>query len=297
MEIPSHYIALIREVYPNLDVQRLEFNRDGMNNDVIVVNGRLVCRFPKSDSARRNLRHEAAVLKLLDGKTGIRLPRFEQINDDFVSYEFIEGEPLSRNIVLKLDERARWKVLAQLGEFCVALHGITLTHATNMDVGESAAQRTLEDLMRMYARVEEVLFPKLWKHQRIWVREHFAPLRDDKLLLNTTRSLIHGDLGCYHILFNEREQRLQGVLDFGTAGIGSQAVDVATLLDTYGEHIVKQALQGLGYAQDVIDEARFRSGLLWLEWALIGVENKDYEILLAHIGHSARDVLPIGSEW
>ena len=149
----------------------------------------------------------------------------------------------------------------------------------------------------MYERVEEFLFPKMWKHQRTWVREHFAPLRNGGLKLNTTQSLIHGDLACYHILFDDRKNQLQGILDFGTAGLGSQAVDIGTLFDTYGEQLAKVALKGRNYSHDVIDEARFRSGLMWLEWALIGVENNDYEILLAHIGHSARDVLPIGSEW
>lgn len=49
MEIPSRYIEKIRAVYPNLTLERLEFNQDGINNDVIIVNGKRVCRFPKSD--------------------------------------------------------------------------------------------------------------------------------------------------------------------------------------------------------------------------------------------------------
>jgi hypothetical protein len=45
------------------------------------------------------------------------------------------------------------------------------------------------------------------------------------------------------------------------------------------------------------DRARFRAGVVWLQWALMGVQHKDTELLLAHIGSSARDIKPIGALW
>ena len=297
MDIPNHYIILIREAYPKLVVQQAEFNRDGMNNDVVIVNGSLVCRFPKTDSAKRNLKQEVALHQFLSDKVSLEIPQFEQVSDDFVSYQFIKGEPLSRNIVLTLDKRVRQNVLAQLGEFYEQIHGITRVEAMSAGLSESAAQRTIEDLMRMYERIEETLFPKLWKHQRLWIKEHFAPLRTGAIRLNSRESFIHGDLGCYHILYDASNERLEGIIDFGTAGIGSQAIDIGILLDVYGEYLAKQIIKGSAYPAEVIDEARFRAGLSWLEWALIGIENKDDEILLAHIGQSARDISPIGSAW
>ena len=43
--------------------------------------------------------------------------------------------------------------------------------------------------------------------------------------------------------------------------------------------------------------ARFRAGVVWLQWALMGIQHQDTELLLAHIGSSARDIKPIGASW
>lgn len=297
MDIPDHYLTLICEAYPTLVIQHTAFNRDGMNNDVVIVNGTLACRFPRTDQAKRDLAQEVALHQFLRDKVSLAIPQFEQVSDGFVSYQFIEGQPLSRNLVLRLEEPVRQRVLAQLGEFYEQIHGITRAEALGAGLADSGAQRTVEDLLRMYERIEEMLFPKLWKHQRVWVQEHFAPLKRGDLQLNARESLIHGDLGCYHILYDANNERLSGIIDFGTAGIGSQAIDIGTLLDGYGEQLVKQILKDSAYPTAVIDEARFRAGILWLEWALIGIEHNDDEILLAHIGHSARDISPVGSAW
>lgn len=50
-------------VYPSLSLDRLEFNQDGMNNDVIIVDQQLVCRFPKTDWAKEDLAMEIKILQ------------------------------------------------------------------------------------------------------------------------------------------------------------------------------------------------------------------------------------------
>jgi aminoglycoside 2''-phosphotransferase len=297
VDILHRYTTAIREAYPKLAIEQTALNRDGMHNDVVIVNGNFVCRFPKTDVAKNNLEQEVALHRFLRDKISLTIPQLERVTGDFVSYPLIEGVPLSRNIVMGLDERTRQSVLAQLGEFHEQIHGISSAEATGAGLSQSAAQRTFEDLMRLYERVEEVLFPKLWKHQRLWIEEHFAPLRTGSIQLNTRESLVHGDLGCYHILYDESKQRVAGIIDFGTAGIGSQAIDVGVLLDVYGEQLAKLIFSKSAYPTEVIDEARFRAGLGWLEWALYGIENRDDEMLLAHIGQSARDISPVGSGW
>jgi hypothetical protein len=49
--------------------------------------------------------------------------------------------------------------------------------------------------------------------------------------------------------------------------------------------------------EKLIDEARFRAGVVWLQWGLIGVQHNNTELFLAHIGNSARDFLPIDTSW
>ena len=84
---------------------------------MVVVNHDLVFRFPKTDRAKKVLTHEAKVLETVKSYVELAVPDFKHFEDDFVSYQFIKGEPLSRNTIFRLSNTAREKVLTQLGIF------------------------------------------------------------------------------------------------------------------------------------------------------------------------------------
>jgi aminoglycoside 2''-phosphotransferase len=297
MTIPDHYIEKIRTVYPHLPLNQLEFNQDGMNNDVVIVDQQLVCRFPKSDRAKEDLKNEVKILQAIHSFIDLPIPHLQHIADDSVSYSFIRGEPLSRHQLFKLDSATQEKVIEQLGRFYQQLHSISgdIIAASNIPV--SVAARSREEMLALYEQVQQILFPHLWKHQRTWVHEHFEPLINGTLNLNSSTTLIHGDLGCYHILFDPDQQRLSGIIDFGTAGVGNPAIDLAALLDNHGETILKRMSKYNSGVEPFMDQARFWAGTVWLQWALLGVQHKDTGLLLAHVGSSARDILPIGASW
>ena len=89
--VPSIYLEKILEVYPNLELKRLEFNQEGLVNDIVIINDALVCRFPKSDWAKVQLRHEARVLDLVRTYLEVALPHYEHLHRDFASYPLIPG--------------------------------------------------------------------------------------------------------------------------------------------------------------------------------------------------------------
>ncbi|UBF26212.1 phosphotransferase [Kovacikia minuta CCNUW1] len=297
MTIPNHYIEKIRVVYPNLSLDYLELNQDGMNNDVVIVNHQLVCRFPKNDWAKEDLKTEVKILRVAQQFIDLPIPRLEHVEDDFVSYPLIRGTALSRHQLFKLDSLAQERVIEQLGRFYQQLHSISSDAIAASSIPASIAERSREDMLALYEQVQQLLFPHLWKHQRTWVHEHFEPLVDGTLNLDTSTALIHGDLGCYHILFDPERQCLSGIIDFGTAGIGNPAIDLAALLDNHGEAVLKRMSKYCSGIEVLIDQARFRAGVVWLQWALMGLQHKDTGLLLAHIGSSARDIQPIGASW
>lgn len=297
MTIPEHYIERIRAAYPNLSLDRLEFNQDGMNNDVVIVNQQLVCRFTKADWAKEDLAKEVKILQIAQRFIDLPIPCLNHVEDDFVSYRFIRGEPLSRHQLLKLDSLAQEKLVGQLGQFYQQLHSIPGDVIAASGITVSVAERSREEMLNFYEQVQQILFPFLWKHQRTWIHEHFEPLVSGSLNLDTSAALIHGDLGCYHILLDPERQVLSGIIDFGTAGMGNPAIDLAALLDNHGEALLKRMSKYYSGVERLIDQARFRAGVVWLQWALMGVQRKDTELLLAHIGSSARDIQPIGTLW
>ncbi|MBE9170281.1 aminoglycoside phosphotransferase family protein [Pleurocapsales cyanobacterium LEGE 06147] len=209
-----------------------------MNNDVVIVNQQLVCRFPKTDRAKADLVNEVKILRIVRRFIDLPIPQLDRVEDAFVSYPFIRGEPLSRHQLLRLDSLAQEKVIEQLGQFYQQLHSIPRDAIAASNIASSVAERSREEMLDLYEQVQQILFPHLWKHQRTWIHEHFEPLVSGSLNLDSSAVLIHGDLGCYHILFDPNKQLLSGIIDFGTAGMGDPAIDLASLLDNHGEALV-----------------------------------------------------------
>lgn len=295
MNIPASYLERISAVYPGISFDHLEFNRDGMVNDVVVVNQELVCRFAREDWGKEILAREIKILKIVKRYVDIPIPKLEHIEEGFITYRYIKGEPLSRNSLLKLSNKAQERVIGQFSKFLQQLHSVPIDILNEFGVSASDTERSLEDWLQLYEQVQKSLFSYLWKHQQTWVHELFAPVVSGELNLNYTPVLINGDLATYHILFDPISESITGVIDFGTAGIGDPACDIAVLISNYGENIVKRMEIDYPLLIDVIDRARFWSQTLELQWANYALKNQDMRIFLAHIG-LARDVQPLGME-
>ncbi|KAB8331668.1 phosphotransferase [Scytonema tolypothrichoides VB-61278] len=294
VNIPSSYLEKIRAVYPNISFEHLDFNQDGMVNVLVVVNHDLVCRFAKDDWAKEVLSHEVMVLEVVRNYVDLRVPHFEHQEVGFVSYKFIKGEPLSRNTLLKLSEASQARIISQLARFHQQLHSIPNEVLVNAEVPSSGAARSREDWLELYEQVQETLFPHLWRHQQTWIHELFAPVITGELDLSYTPVLIDGDMAVYHILFDSVSESISGVIDFGTAGLGDPACDIAVQIGNYGEGIVRRMESDYPMLSEVIDRARFWVGTLELQWAFAGIKYKDISLSLAHIG-LAREVQPVGT--
>jgi len=64
-ESDSKNLKQIRECFPHLVVESVQTNHDGLTNDILIVNGELVFRFPKNETWARNLlANEIRVIEL-----------------------------------------------------------------------------------------------------------------------------------------------------------------------------------------------------------------------------------------
>ena len=107
--------------------------------------------------------------------------------------------------------------------------------------------------------------------------------------------LINGDLVPYHIIFDRARSRINGIIDFGTAGIGDAAADFSCIIYNYGESFLSEMTKNYPEIEAAIDRARFWSGTVELQWALAGLRTKNYWWNLVHLG-GARDTKPSGSK-
>jgi aminoglycoside 2''-phosphotransferase len=290
------YLQRIQECFPDLALSHIETNGEGLVNDVLIVDGERVFRFPKDADAAQALRQEVKILELVRESVDMTVPVFDYVEDDFVSYRLIPGTALLRDDVLRQPEGVQERLAGQLGTFLQQLHAVPEGEWKKREILPSVTVRQRADWLRTFEEVQRELFPLLMAHAREWVRRHFEPVLADASWMEYEPSLINGDLGVYHLLYDPDAQAINGVIDFGTAGIGDPANDLALLLFNYGETFVRRIAGYYPGVGELIERARFWAGTLELGWALGGVRTGDLSWFAVHIG-SARDVMPIGTGW
>ena len=147
---------------------------------------------------------------------------------------------------------------------------------------------THEQWVDLRQRMEQQITPFLLSFQVDWMRQGLSYV-DQEQNFDFTPCLIHGDLACYHLLYDPEEIALTGVIDFGVAGMGDPATDLASLLQTYWASFVHRMLISYPEASDILPRARFYAQAIELQWVLLGLESGENFWFTAHLG-GARDV-------
>ena len=292
----SDYLDHIRKHFPKLDLENVDFNRDGMVNVAVIVNRERVFRFPREVWGIELLQNEMRVLDLVKRHVEILIPDWDFRSDEMISYPFIQGDPLLTDDVLRMSVAEKDAVAEKLGLFLKQIHSIPLSEVEAAGIDRSTTERTADDWLQFYDQIKEHLFPLMWEDGREWVRRHFAPLVEDHSLVHYDPVFMNGDLATYHLLFDRSTNLFKGIIDFGTAGVGDPAVDFATTINQYGESFLRRMSTVYPEVGDHIRRARFRAGTLELQWLLQGILHKDNGMMVVHIGR-ARDAQPIDSSW
>ena len=257
----------------------------------VIVGEERVCRFPRGVEVQRR---EGRALDLARRYVDMPVPAWDYRSDEMVSYPFIPGEPLLGDDVARMEAKDKDAVAEELGVFMAQIHGVPLAEAEG--VGDAEGGGTPEKYLQFYAEVEERLFPLMWADGREWVRRLYAPFLADPSLWEYEPHFINGDLATYHLLFDRGRKRLNGVIDFGTAGMGDPAQDLSIIIKQYGESFLWRMRRIYPRIDRHIERARFLAGRIELEWILRGLQNDDPSMFVVHLG-LWRDVGAIGSGW
>jgi aminoglycoside 2''-phosphotransferase len=297
MEKKTAYLEKIREVFPNMEISSIRANTDGLINDVLIVNEELVFRFPRNTEwGRKLLSNEVKIIELARQYVEIPLPQFEYKSDDLTVYRYIKGDALRREDVLKLTVAEQEKIACRLAVFLKQFHAIPQFELEQNKIAQSDVNRSREVWLKLFENVEKELYPSMMPHVRESVAEHFAPILRDATFMDHTPQLINGDLVPYHIIFDRERARINGIIDFGTSGIGDAAADFSCIIYNYGESFLAEMAKTYPEIENAVNRARFWSGTLELQWALAGLRTKNYWWNLVHLS-GARDAKPIGADF
>lgn len=292
----SDYLIHIQQAFPDLDLQDVLFNREGMVNVSVIVNRERVFRFPRAEWGVALLQQEMNALDLMRQYVDIPVPHWDYRSDEMISYPFIPGDPLLTDDMLRMGEREKDAVADMLAMFLKQMHSIPLDKVKAAAIQRSETVRTVAEQRQFYEDVQSVLFPLMWADGREWVRRLYAPFLEDHTFLDYKPAFMNGDLGVYHLLYDRQTNQFNGIIDFGTAGIGDPAQDFGLLINQYGESFLRRMSRTYPEISEQIDRARFYAGKLELEWILRGIRDEANDMFVVHLGR-ARDVMPVGSEW
>ena len=279
----------IQTIMPELEIQHFEINQEGLINDVAIVNKRLVFRFAKTEKYAKILDDEMKILDLIRPRIELQVPTPVYRGPGSVVYPFLEGQPFLRETLLKLESDEQAKTAEQLGKFLHDLHTTEITEVGG-EIPSTLAPVTRATWLDIRQKVKDKIYPLLLNHQIQWAENLFEGVLAQPESFDYPQALIHGDLAPYHILFDSKESKITGVLDFGVAGMGDPASDIGSLITAYGERFVGKMKATYPHLDAFLPRARFYAQSIELQWVLLGMETGETFWFTAHLGN-ARDIL------
>jgi aminoglycoside 2''-phosphotransferase len=277
-KIMEDKINLIKEKITHLDIKQYDENKQGQNNDVLIVNNEWVFRFPKYREGIKQLKKETAILDYVSSKLSLPVPQpsYKCFHPDepgmvFTGYRILPGTPLWKKDLSCLDTNQIQKAAEVLAVFLKELHGLPLESELRfIQRSESTCHEEMRDL---YERLKTKIYPFMKKESieetdyRFTVYFHSYESVDS--------CIIHGDFGCSNILWDKGD--VSGIIDFGGAGISDPAYDVAGLLASYGDEFFKMMIPYYPEILSFKDRIYFYQSTFALQEALFGIENDDRE--------------------
>jgi aminoglycoside 2''-phosphotransferase len=272
------YVQRVTAAYPELSIATARLHTAaGQFNDILIVNEALIFRFPRSPHIAATLAAETTLLTRLQGRLPLPIPnpiyhaRDPQTGAlQFMGYPMLPGQPLWRAAFDAIaDDHVLDRLAAQLAGFLRALH--TLPPAAiggDVPVGD-----TLDTWADMLGQFQAQLYPFMRPDACEAVTRLFTTLLDDLRHNPAQPVLRHGDFGTGNILYDPQTLTITGIIDFGFAGLGDPALDVAALAASYGEAFVTRCAAVYPEMAKPLPRARLYRGTYALQQALYALRD------------------------
>jgi aminoglycoside 2''-phosphotransferase len=271
------YVSRVQGAYPDLTISAARMIAgEGQFNDIVVVNERLIFRFPRTPFAQATLAREVAVLTWIQGRLPLPIPNpVYRISDPTtgllsgMGYPMLPGAPLGDVALAAItDPAARDRMAEQLATFLHGLHTLPVAELPpELPPPDDVAAWTT-----MHQQFREQLYSFMRPDARQSIDALFATLLDDLRRHPPAPALCHGDFGGSNILYNPQTLDISGVIDFSFTGLGDPAGDIASYT-CFGEDIVARSRESYPTMQHMLPRARLYRGTFALQQALYALQD------------------------
>jgi len=274
----SPEILVERLVAADFSIEPWEVLGVGQNSIAILANEEWVFRYPLHESAAESLQLEIAVLRAVQGRLPVLIPNPEIVADipgldwAVMGYPAIGGRTLERDAIDSLDAEAMTRLGRDLGRFMSTLHSTPSSRFSKSEVRNKDDEVQWD---RLAIDTADFLKPRVettvWNRLNRKLTKSIAKIKR----LRFVPVLRHGDFGSGNFLF-DRSFHMSGVIDFGSAGFGDPAVDVAGVIATNpSEDLLGRVRLAYPAADGMIERARIYTETFALQHALLGAKGDD----------------------
>jgi aminoglycoside 2''-phosphotransferase len=235
----------IKVNFKNFKVDKIEVTGEGMDSKAFTVNDKYIFRFPKFKPSSNQLEREIKLLPKLQQRLDLPIPNFEYVGKQsngfyFVGYKKIHGSFLEPKRYLELKKKDQNKFIETIATFFKQIHSFSIDKALKCGVEvENAKEKCRCDM----ERCRKEIFPMLSKLEHVYVEKIFNKYLSNKENFKYTPALLHSDLSYEHIIYNQENKTVAGIIDFGDIKIGDPAYELKFLLLDYGKEFIESLLK------------------------------------------------------
>jgi len=233
---PEQLLQRIHSEFPEITWDSYVLNTEGWDHDVIILDNKIVFRFPNDDEYSTLLRDEIEVLKKLAPLVDAAIPQYTYIAADysFAGYPIVPGRVVSKQVFDELSKDARHEIAKQLAAFLSTLH-------TLIDEGHKFPELPDFYIPADHIEVKQLAqehLPQLLSPEEYATVEKILNQIEDVFAQNAPAVFVHDDVYSRHILWDDKKSHL-GIIDFTDMCLGDPGVDFAELHE-YGAEFVKE---------------------------------------------------------
>lgn len=244
-------LKLVRYQNPNLSDGEIDVLEDGWDHVIVVARNSIAYRFPRTKEQETKILVEANFLKTFSKESPLKAPQLKIAHNDpldltYATYKFIPGEKLSPEVFSKLSPPIKARIAFDLSGFLVNLHRFPVRRALALGLKQNNPKLYWQNRL---TKIKMQTFPKIKEAERSWVLKLFSNFLR---LLETQPPkpvVCHNDLAPEHILYDPKNQKLSGIIDFGDLSLGDSAYDFQFEFD-YGQKFLENVCANYSLHRD-----------------------------------------------
>lgn len=222
---------LIEHSFDVFRVNNIKVLGEGLDSVAYLVNEDYIFKKSKHKEASQNMKKEISVLRYLEGKLPLEIPKIDFYDEDtsICGYKEIKGTILTPEIYSLMSLEEREQLAKDTANFIIQLHSLPFPNIKNLELN------VIDDYRSDYETLKSMIYNKIPNESIEYLDELFSRILNDERITKYIRALCHNDLSCNHIVI--RDNRVVGIIDFGDVAITDRDKDFVYLLEDSNEEI------------------------------------------------------------